>query len=308
MLLPITTLFLRFMGLLPLQLNHAVGAAIGWFCWAIPTRAKSNSLVNLSLCFPEKSEAERRKMARLALIESGKIMTETGWFWFRPRPALEAKIDVSAVESLFRQLDPSRALVIAAPHFGAWEICTLILSRFGKPLYLYRPPRSDALEPLIVKGRTRFGAELAPVNKAGLKKVFHALREGQPIGVLPDQEPDMDNGVFADFFGTPANTMTMLSKLINKADAQVIFLAVERKKKGQGYRVHSIEPAEAIADRDPLVAARALNETVERCIAINPVQYIWDYRRFRLLSDGTRRNYKYSAVDNPAIKSRNREA
>ena len=39
--------------------------------------------------------------------------------------------------------------------------------------------------------------------EAGLRRVAQGLRDGQVVGILPDQEPLKDHGVFAPFFGVP---------------------------------------------------------------------------------------------------------
>ena len=158
-------------------------------------------------------------------------------------------------------------------------------------VYLYRPPRTIALEPIIKQRRERFGGELVAVDAAGIKKLLRAVRKRRPVGILPDQEPDADGGVFADFFNVPANTMTLLPRLAGKSGARVVCLAVERKSKGRGYVVHIVKPEAGIVDADIEVATTALNRTVEHCVAINPNQYCWSYRRFRLLPDGSRRDY-----------------
>jgi len=302
--LKLATLFLRILAFLPLRANHAVGAFIGWVFWLIPNRNRNNTLVNLALCFPDTPSTERNTLARKSLIETGKALTETGWLWFRPPEQIAALIDFpeqdKAFEHLPRRADveqedngsekPQPALLLT-PHFGAWELCPAALAPLKDPVYLYRQPRSISLEPLIIRGRERFGASLVAVDATGLKVLLRSLKQARPIGILPDQEPDLDNGVFAEFFGVPANTMTLLPRLATKSKARLVCLAIERKARGEGFHVHLVPTDDALTDSDLQHATLALNQTVERCIAINPAQYCWSYRRFRWQPDGTRRDY-----------------
>jgi KDO2-lipid IV(A) lauroyltransferase len=109
------------------------------------------------------------------------------------------------------------------------------------------------------------------------------------IGVLPDQEPQDQHGVFAPFFGVPAYTMTFLSSLAKRTGAPVVFAVMERLPQARGYRLHYIRADNNIAADDPVLACTALNTCVEKCIDIAPTQYMWNYRRFRKTPD-TRNN------------------
>lgn len=315
--------FLRLMACLPLRANHAIGAALGWLCWVVPNRNRSNTLVNLELCFPAMATTERKTLARASLMETGKALTETGWLWYRDEAEIRRLIEFPEQETAFAGLpvrvdsalqpdrpaftqgestggekissaadsDPQQTTLLITPHFGAWELCPAALAPLKDPVYLYRPPRTIALEPVIKRGRERFGAELVAVDAAGIKNLLRAVRKRRPVGILPDQEPDPGGGVFAEFFGVPANTMTLLPRLAGKSDAKVICLAIERKPKGRGYLVHNVKPEARIIDTDIEIATTALNRTVEHCVALKPDQYCWSYRRFRWQPDGTRRNY-----------------
>lgn len=303
----LTTIFIhgftRSMALLPLPLNHVLGNLIGWLLWIVPNRNRSNALVNIKICYPELEQSEQRQMARQSLLETGKTVTEVGWFWFRKESDVRKKIIFPQEDSAFRHVTSDSEqqnsgtdqtpTIFITPHFGAWELCPVLFSPFNTA-YLYRPPRVAALEGLIKAGRTRYGGELLAITSAGIKQLLRALRKGHSIGILPDQEPDRQNGVFAPFFSTPANTMTLLSSVGSRTQANIVCLAIQRLPRGRGYHVHHIDVTQGITDADPLVSATAINRLVEACIAVEPAQYSWSYRRFRLMPDESegKRSYK----------------
>ena len=320
MFLPLAKLFLRLMAFLPLRANHALGSLLGWLCWVLPNRNRHNTLVNLQLCFPEMKHSERQAMARASLIETGKALTETGWLWYRDSKDIQNLIEFPEQQIAFAglpkksshencgqsedssqskdssQSERLQSTLLITPHFGAWEMCPAALAPLKDPVYLYRPPRAIALEPLIKTGRERFGAEMVAVDAAGIKNLLRAVRRCRPVGILPDQEPDANAGIFANFFGVPANTMTLLPRLAGKSSARVVCLAIERKPKGRGFLVHNVPVEPGILEQDISIATKALNQTVEHCVKINPNQYCWSYRRFRLQPDGSRRDYSARAI------------
>ena len=305
--------YLRLVSWLPLPANHAVGVAIGWLFWVLPTRARDTTLINLQLCYPDLPAEERQRLAKESLFETGKSITELGWFWFRPSDDLtpittiidplnlltgeSGSAESESAESSddtpgSKKPGQDKGVLFITPHFGSWELIPLVLADIDKPVFLYKKPRLAGLDATIRTGRTRFGAELVPVSAGGLKTLLRSLKNARAIGVLPDQEPEKNSGVFAEFFGTPAYTMTLIANLSRRTDCKIVCLVVKRKPRGRGYEVHLVPVTADVSHTDPQKAAKALNETVEQCISIAPEQYIWNYRRFRMQTDGTRRPYR----------------
>jgi KDO2-lipid IV(A) lauroyltransferase len=131
------------------------------------------------------------------------------------------------------------------------------------------------------QGRTRFGAELVPSDRGGMRRLLETLRRGRTIGVLPDQDPPTGSGVFAPFFGIVAHSPVFPSRLARRTGATFLYIYAERLSWGRGYVLH-IEPAPpGVTDEDEVRAVTAVNRGVEACIRRFPAQYYWAYMRFR---------------------------
>src|SRR5690606_26075906 len=146
------------------------------------------------------------------------------------------------------------------PHLGCFEIAGFYFGQKMPLTVLYRPPRKRWLEALMARGRRRGRTELAATGFPGVRKLLTALREGEAVGMLPDQVPRFGDGVWAPFFGHPAFTMTLSGRLRRVTGAAAFMMFAERLPKGRGYRLH-IEPLE-----DPVQDETELNRRVERMI------------------------------------------
>lgn len=272
---------------LPLPLNHPVGALIGWVMWLLPARMKRFAGINIQRCLPELSAAEQARLLRRAMIESGKTFSEMGpmWHWSGGR-LLRLIRRVDNVEAVEAAMAEGRGVVMMTPHHASWEIGGLYCASRWPMTTLYRPPRMAALEPLIREGRTRTGAKLAKTDASGVRALMLGLKKGEMLGILPDQEPGEGNGVFAPFFGIPANTMVLVSRLAARAAAPVFIAHTERLSWGRGYRIRFVRCAEEVASKELEVAASALNAEVERVVRWLPEQYQWGYRRFKSRPEG----------------------
>jgi Kdo2-lipid IVA lauroyltransferase/acyltransferase len=111
------------------------------------------------------------------------------------------------------------------------------------------------------------------------------------VAVLPDQEPSLKSGIFAPFFSQPALTGKLIGELANNTPAYLLCCYAKRLPDGN-YGVVLKPAAEAVRNSDPLVAATALNTSIEECIRDCPEQYQWGYKRFRRQPEGRSNFYR----------------
>ncbi|MFO8003955.1 lysophospholipid acyltransferase family protein [Thioalkalivibrio sp.] len=274
-------LLLYLLAALPLPLNHALGAVLGWLAWLLPTRMARVARINVDLCFPEHSPGWRRRVARRSLVEMGKALTEAPWLW-RARPdRLRSLGAYPAVCDPAGRRPEGQALFLVAPHLGSWEFAGLHAATYGPMTSLYSPLPMPAIDRWIREARASTGAQLAPATREGLRRLQAARDRGEMIGMLPDQSPRRATGEFAPFFGQPALTMTLLPRLLRGRDDRVTFAFAERLPRGRGFRYHELAAGAEIADPDPRRAAAEINRLVEALVRQCPEQYNWAYRRFR---------------------------
>lgn len=285
-------LLLRLFAALPLPVAHGLGGALGRMLVHVPNKLRRYTRINLDLCLPELEAAERERLTRISLVETGRTAAETGplWFWDKER-VLGLVKSVSGEHLVTEALQQGRGAILASPHLGAWELVGLYLSTRYPITSLYRPLRIRELDGMVRTARGRFGARLVPADAGGVRALYQALARGEMIGILPDQEPGRGNGVFAPFFGVPANTMSLLSRLALKAKAPVILVYAERLPRGAGYHLHFRPVPDGMLEGGMEESVRLLNAGVENCVRELPEQYQWSYKRFRSRPEGAAKIY-----------------
>jgi KDO2-lipid IV(A) lauroyltransferase len=268
---------LRLLGRLPLSWLHDAGAALGWLVyWASPTYA-GRLRENLRASGLYGDARGGRMVLDAAIEEAGKGVTELLAVWFGD----DARVARLVVEcEHWNVVEAARArgngIIFLTPHLGCFEISALYGAQRMPLTVLYRPPRLRWLEPLMIAGRTRWQAVVAPANLRGVRMLYRALARGEAVGLLPDQAPGVGEGAWADFFGRPAYTMTLVSRLQQMSGAATIMAFAERLAQGRGYRLH-LEELHA-APLDEAALNRAVEAQVRRC----PAQYLWGYNRYKM--------------------------
>ncbi|GMV28257.1 MAG: hypothetical protein AMXMBFR59_03820 [Rhodanobacteraceae bacterium] len=284
--LAILFFLLRLAGRLPLRVLHGIGAGLGRVLWWSGGKLRHHTEVNLAFVHTQYGEKERQRTARRTLRETGKSVTEIAKVWGAgPEKALALVREVDG-EALFREaLSSQRGLIVAAPHLGCWELLNFWLCSRTDLAIVYRPPRHAALEPLLLKARGALRPEQVRAEGAGVRTLYKRLQAGGVVGILPDQQPKQGEGVFAPFFGVPALTMVLVSRLAQRTGATVLFAFAERLPRGQGFRIRFRAAPPDIGSDDLDRAVTALNRGVEDCVNLAFEQYQWHYKRFQFRPD-----------------------
>jgi len=264
----------KLLALLPLWLVHALGWGLGWLVFAASSVYRQRFLANAR----QAGMAWRQWLG--AVGASGKLVTELPRLWLgRPVPVLW-----DGAEHVGAALARGRGVVFLTPHLGCFEITAQAYAlRYGQShkamTVLFRPPRQRWLRALVAAARSRPGLHTAPTSLAGVKQMIKALKQGESLGLLPDQVPPSGMGVWLPFFGRDAYTMTLSARLA-QTGATVLLAWGERLSWGQGYRVH-VQPLAGPLPADNAQAATVINHAMETLILCCPQQYLWGYARYK---------------------------
>ena len=272
----------------PLRWLHAVGAPLGWIVYAASPSYRARFRANAQ------QAGVPWARARQAIPAAGRLMTELPALWLRPADAaLPVPVTWEGGELIEQAQVAGRGLVMLTPHLGCFEaIGQSYAQRYGTGrgamTVLYRPARKPWLRPLVEAARRRPGLDAAPATLAGVRQMLRALKRGEVVGLLPDQVPPEGMGVWAPFFGQPAYTMTLATRLVQQTGAVPLLIWGERLARGAGYCVHVSELGTALptgegsnSEAAQAESAAIVNRAMERLILQCPQQYLWGYNRYK---------------------------
>ncbi|MDP2795576.1 MAG: DUF927 domain-containing protein [Sulfurisoma sp.] len=124
-----------------------------------------------------------------AIAEAGKAILELPKLWLRPHDeVVECIVKVSGRELVEEAWREGRGILFLTPHLGCFEITAQYYASFRPMTVLYRRPKQAWLAPIIEDGRGA-NPRLAPADMSGVKKLLKALKNGEAVGMLPDQAP-----------------------------------------------------------------------------------------------------------------------
>ena len=151
-----------------------------------------------------------------------------------------------------------------------------------------RPLDNAAIDRLVEHRRALSGNRL--IEKwDGARAILRALHENEAVGILIDQNTSLQEGVFIDFFGTPACANTAFAKIAARTGAVVIpgFATWEEPEKKYVLRFHPPVEISGDAAED----TRRLHARLEEVIRRNPGQWLWIHRRWKTRPPGEKPIY-----------------
>jgi len=274
--------FIKLSAKLSLPVAQRLGGALGWLVAQLPVEITQVTQKNIELCFPELPVPARRKLVVESLMHTGYLMMEIGSAWYK---SLEDNLGLVAKVTGQSIMDKAAAkgcgVIVIAPHLGNWEWLNWYTSQRHPGVMVYSPPKHEQFDAVLRQSREIGGGQLAPANAAGVKMVYKHLKQGGVVYILPDQVPGKEGGVVASFFGIPAFSMTLVSRLARKTGASVVAVYGKRLPAHRGFEVVYIDADERIYNKDIQLSVAGLNATVEACVRDAPEQYQWGYKRFK---------------------------
>ena len=264
---------------LPIGALRGIGSLMGRIAFRLNGRAVRTTGINIGLVYPDATPKAQQRLVRDSIRHTAMTVLEAVAIWTWSLPRLSALVRSVEGEHLLRDRAPDRGLLVLILHHGNWEFIGYYLNTVGQLAPLYEQPKSPVVDAALRAARARLGNRSAPGSVGGLRQLLNELRAGGMVAVLPDQVPTAGSGVSAPFFGRDVLTMTLVCKLLQRVDVDVVMATAVRVRGGFTIRIAELD--EEIRDADPARSARAMNAAIEVAVGPDPEQYQWEYKRFR---------------------------
>lgn len=283
-------LLVRLLGLAPAAVARGIGIVLARIMYLVHRRLRRVGIRNLQLAFPQMKAADRHKILRGVFTTLGRQFGDFCRFPRYHRDNISKLAVYDGFENFERAQARGKGVLFLTAHFGGWEVSSFMHAMHGHPLnILVRSLDNPYLDALVTRYRTLSGNRIIPKHDFA-RGMLSALRAGETVGVLMDQNMTPDQGVFVDFFGNPACTSTLLARMALRTDAAVVPGFCLWDPTLRRYRVH-FEPAmETIRtgdeNADIVANTAAYTNMIENYARRYPDQWLWVHRRWKTRPEG----------------------
>lgn len=270
-------------GLLPERAVVALSRLLGWLWFAVLRYRRGVILENLRRAFPEEDELERRRLALAACRHLVRTLFEFIRIPKYQELGLESVVRFEGLESFEHARAKGKGVLCLSGHLGSFELCVAAVAKRAKPVNLVVKPFPAGVDRFVNRVRRR--SELGVIYADGaLRPIIKALKNDESVVFVLDQNATRKIGVFVDFFGEPACTMSALATLAVRTGAAVIAATPYRDADGRHVlEVHPEIPLEEKESREETIVhmTQVYTRFLEDAIRRHPEQWFWTHKRWR---------------------------
>ena len=273
--------FLWLISLLPLRALYFIADGFYGLAFYILKYRRDVVMNNLKIAFPDKTEKERRVIAKKfyhnlidMFIETIKMLSVSDKF---------LKKRFAANWDLINAIHPTgKSVQIHVGHNFNWEWGNMILTKntVFKLLAVYMPFASKITERLFYKLRTRNGA--AFLRATHMKEDFLPFQNSQYLlGLVADQNPaNPSNAWWFNFFGRPTPFLKGPAKAAITNNTAVVFAFINKPRRGYYEAVFTLcaEDAGTFSEQE---LTRKFAVYLEEVIKQYPEMWLWSHRRWK---------------------------
>lgn len=280
---------------------------------------------NVHAAFPEKSKEEAKDIARKSL--QSLALTCLEFLWIRSNEDEWVKmLDLTDADEVAKMglacLPEGKGAIFVTPHLGNWEISGKLLAQVYKfPMAtVARTSRNPYLDKLISGGRSSSGNVEIIYAKGGAKGMKSALNKGKTLGILIDQNVKLRHGgIFVNMFGLPI-PVSRAPAVLGRTQNRFFAVGASFRQENGTFKVYLKtlpKPAKDYESDEELI--QALTDISEELIRMAPEQYLWMYKRFQYIPEGTpqeavqrfpsyaKRPNKHFYTNNPLVLGRRKK-
>ncbi len=270
---------------LPRRLLVAVFGGLGVLLWMLGIRRRV-VMENLRLAFPDRSEAQRRAIARATYRHLGEMVPEFLRVPYLKPAELERIFEYEGWDNLERAAAMGKGVIACTGHFGHFDLLAAAHSLRG-------------IRMTTISRTMQVGLWTGTRARAGVQEIYvkpgetftaavKALRAGRVLGYVIDQSEPNRNAIYPTFFGVPAATAATPAVLSRRTGAPIVF-AVSVPLAGGRHRVviegPLFPPDTGDHEHDTLVFMQDLNDRLESWVRRHPEQWYWLHRRWKRTKD-----------------------
>jgi Kdo2-lipid IVA lauroyltransferase/acyltransferase len=273
---------LYLLSLLPMWLLYRLSDGVAFMLYGVIRYRRGVVLNNLEIAFPEKTDAERLRIARHFyrnftdnFIETIKLLSAGPRFW-------EKRFVLDNPELVEHYYHEGRKLQVHLGHCFNWEMANVVMAPQTHYTFIvaYMPVANKAIERLFLQLRGRTGTVLLPATK--LSRAIMPYRHQQYLLVLvADQAPGgPEHSYWMNFFNRPTPFVRGPERGARAGDIPALFCRIYKPRRGY-YHAEFVTLADHPAELPEGELTRRFRTMLEDAIRRQPDIWLWSHKRWK---------------------------
>lgn len=267
---------------LPLSVLHAIAFPLYLIGYHFVEKKRNIIFSNLKNSFPEKSDEELEKLAKLNFKHLSYVMVEAIKTGELTEQEIRDRVVIRNPEVVTQHAARGQSVILLAGHHCNWEWilagCSLQLSL---PIdVVYKPLHDLAVDEHMKKSRSRFNASPIP-NKNALIDIMKRRKEVRGFAMVADQSPTRkEEKYWTTFLNQESSFAVGTQKIAQLTKYPVIFVGMKRLSLGH-YEIFFEELGQAPYKKEGYELVEKFARTLETTILDHPEDWMWSNRKWK---------------------------
>jgi KDO2-lipid IV(A) lauroyltransferase len=267
---------------LPFPVLYALSDFLFFIFYYIFPYRKKIVLQNLRNSFPEKSEAEINKIAKIFYKHFCDVIVETLKLFSASQRSIESRVKLVNPDLLEEYYKSGKSLILVTGHYANWEWPAITLTSHSshKGTGIYKKLSSKFFDKKLRETRARFGMELMHTKEVPAFFENHK-NEICAYGFINDQSPsDPKKGHWMEFLNQPTCMLLGAEKYARQYNYPVLYGAITREKRGY-YKIEYIKITDDPSSEKQFAITEKSAYINEKLIRNEPAYWLWTHKRWK---------------------------
>jgi len=197
---------------------------------------------------------------------------------------LEKSVTFENREYVDKVLKEGKKIIFISAHYGNWELgATALSALIAETTFVHKKMNDSYFDDYLMKSRTKFKMKMVE-KKGAIKYLIKALKQGNALGLMVDQNINPRDGIYIDFLGAKATQTAVPAYLARKFDATIIPLVINASP-GKENVITFLDPIITAKtedeEKDILESTQAQADTFAKVILAYPEPWFWCHKRWK---------------------------
>lgn len=291
---------LWFISKLPARLTYLLSDFAFLIIYYVIGYRKKVIISNLKVAFPEKTDIELKELCKKTTQHFCDSFIEVIMSMSMSHKEMLSRFEYTNLELIHQFRAQNRPIVVMFGHQASyeWTMCLDGLVDY-KIIAVYKPLANKYFNRLIVSIRQKFNSTMITMREAS-NSISKSILSGEMAmyGLVADQSPARYRAQhFTTFFNKTSAVFMGSEKLAKAHDTAVVYLAVEKVKRGH-YKATFQTITEHAAQTKDWEITDTFFDLLEKQIRKQPEYYLWSHKRWK----ATPSNIKRKPVLSPRVQ------
>ena len=240
---------------------------------------------NLHDCFPDKSEAERKRIERAFYHQFCYTTVENIYGYRCSDEEMKQRVTFEPMEEVNRLVDAAGGGIFMLAHMGNWEWMASVqqwVSPGVTEVNVYRKQKSESMDKLMLAIRAKRGGVCVEKQRILREMVrYRAAKQPVTIGLISDQKPRPEvTRTWVNFLHQETGFLDGGESLGTKFGYPVFYAHITCPERGQyrcTFKVLAADPKQTAEGEITTAYAKALEANIQE----QPELWLWSHNRFK---------------------------